>query len=289
MKKYNIFQAVYLSFFSADFYQAVAQRWRGIGFWYLFLLVLVATLPMTVRFWIDVSKMDTQQLKPITSQIPRIEIRNGQAKVDAPQPIYVQEPDSGKTFFIIATKGKIPPLDQYDRVGVLTKTKLIIKQPGKLQAVPLKDVQPLLGGDPVVIDQEWVEGTILWWANVIAILCFPVVFLFSFIYRFIELFILGIIGLLIVSSKRPPLSFAQVLRISAMALTPVIVINTIYESARLTHPFGCVWWILCIAVPILYLTFGIRAAYRPPPSEEHLLDEQRREEDDQFFGYDRGY
>lgn len=266
MKRYTIFHAPLFSFFSADFYRAVAHRWRGIGFWYLLLLVVLTCLPGAVRLWIATSQLSSETLAPLTSQIPRIEIQNGEATVNARQPIFVTDPESGKTIFIIDTTGKTTSLDPYDNVLLLTKSKLIVKQPHQTQEMLLRDLAPLLG-DPVVIDREWIEGTIFWWAKLISVLYLPIVALFAFLYRFVEMFLLAIVGIIIAASQKPSLSFAQVLRLSAMALTPVILLNTVYEQVVPAHRFWCVWWLICIAIPIGYLVFGIRAAREQPPAE----------------------
>ena len=45
MQEYNNTHTPYMSFYSAPFYQDVARNWHGLGFFYLFLLVIITWLP----------------------------------------------------------------------------------------------------------------------------------------------------------------------------------------------------------------------------------------------------
>jgi len=284
VRRYNIFQAVVLSFFSADFYRAVALRWRGIGFWYLFLLILAVTLPGAVRFWVNTAQVDRAMLEPVTKQVPRIEIKDGAATVAAPQPILIKDPQTGATVVIIDTTGKTN-LDKVERGFLLTRTSIVFKEPNKRQEIQLKDLEPFLG-NPALIDRLWVEDTIFWWIDLVNVLFVPLVVTFSFIYRFIELLILGLIGLLLASARKPALAYSQLLRIAAMSMTPMILINAVYEQLMPAHGLWCLWWIICIAVPLAYLSFGIRSAHDMPGAIDEQLDHENTGDDDDF-GYER--
>lgn len=45
MKKYNMFQAIYLSFFSKNVYIDVAYNWNGHGFLYFYILITLSFIP----------------------------------------------------------------------------------------------------------------------------------------------------------------------------------------------------------------------------------------------------
>lgn len=268
MKTYNLFHGFFLSFGASDFYRDVAHHWRGLGFLYVLVLILLTTIPSTAKLFYDTADINQSAIRPVTSQIPRIEIQDGIARVEAPQPHIITDPESGEVIAILDTTGDttLDDLAPYRNVMLLTEDELIVKQPHRTQVRSLADFEELLG-DPAVIDQQTVEGWILWGVGMVKLLQYPAYAGFSYCYRMMQVLVLGVIGLLIASLKNQRLDYTASSRLAAMAITPVILLNTVYELLTPLHSAWCIWWLVCIGLGFGYLFFGISAASRPSPGE----------------------
>ena len=262
MKQYSFYHGFFLSFISGKFYQDVAQQWSGICFWYLVLLMLITSLISSMKILSNMGVVDQQTLAPFTSQFVPIHIQDGEASCDAPQPHFIRESQFGDPIVIIDTKDMVDE-SEFENVFVIRQDELVIKQPNKTQSLPLSTVEELLGG-PTTIDQQWMDATILYWYGLFKMLFFPLWFGLSFVYRFMEAIVLGLIGLAIAALRKTNLHFGQTLRLSVMALTPVVIFNTIFELFSLTGPATCVWNLVCLGLPLGYVIFAVGAASAKP-------------------------
>src|SRR5688500_16229900 len=83
-RRYSMFHG-YVLFFSPKLWRDAGQRWRGIGFWFLFLLVLVSWIPTIVSWSSGYSKFLRDEAPKLTSQVPPITISNGVVSSPATQ------------------------------------------------------------------------------------------------------------------------------------------------------------------------------------------------------------
>jgi hypothetical protein len=63
------------------------------------------------------------------------------------------------------------------------------------------------------------------------------------------------------------LEYAPAVRLAVMAVTPVIVVTTLLDVFAKTPPY---WWLLCFAIAMWYLFFGVKAAAEAPPASADL-------------------
>ena len=101
-RQYGMLRALFL-FWSPRLWRNVGQRWRGIGFWYVVLLVAITFAGAAV--WLSRAMDDLA--KTVPPQVPKITIANGVATVDVPQPYYIREPHSGQILAILDTTGAV--------------------------------------------------------------------------------------------------------------------------------------------------------------------------------------
>ena len=151
MRQYRLLQAIPLSFFSAALYQDVAQRWRGLGFSYLFILLLLISSITAVTSSVKVVLFDiekqlnvfydnaikTSQINledvinsglDMLSQLPPVTFKEGKATSDVPQPYYITEPITQKKVFIIDTTGQTTSLEGTESHILLTANAFITKK-----------------------------------------------------------------------------------------------------------------------------------------------------------------
>ncbi|PIR38533.1 MAG: hypothetical protein COV35_06320 [Alphaproteobacteria bacterium CG11_big_fil_rev_8_21_14_0_20_39_49] len=150
MRKYSFLNAIYLSFFSKDFYCDVLQNRKGLGFLYLFFISFIASLIVVSLFVFKVRDFDSQKtvdelaakisssehtfednlnrVLDVISQIPRVTFENGQLSTNKQEPYYITDPVSGKNIVIFDTSGYYNGLEKTDAVMLFTKTKIITKK-----------------------------------------------------------------------------------------------------------------------------------------------------------------
>ncbi len=145
VQRFSFWHALYLSFFSKEFYQDVGRRWPGVGLVYLFFLLALAWLPLMLKLHVGMQSFARDQAPKIIQQLPRITITKGVVETDPPGRHEIKDAD-GKTFLIIDASMETLNLDELPSdVALLTRTKLVIKQSDRRQSD---------GGDRHPLDEE---------------------------------------------------------------------------------------------------------------------------------------
>lgn len=259
MSKYSLFHIPPLSFFSTDLYRDMAFNRKGVGFGYLFLLlafcwlILVFSLDSSFKSYLD------ENSPGILSQFPEITIIDGEASIKEMQPYYIDDLKSGEHIAVIDTKGTINSLDQTEAVILLTKTSVIFeKNKIETRTFDLSEV-----GD-IVIDRtllsNWIEAAKSWFA----VFMYPFALAGSYFYRIIQMLIYAAIGLLFASINKTELEYTQLLRLSVVAATPGIIINTLFWVTGVNLPFAGFMYLI---LTLVYLFLGIKATTDVPVEE----------------------
>lgn len=253
MKRYSIHHPFILSFFSKDLYSDVAHNWKGAAFLYLGLLLIVCWIPNAIKITLGISKLSAQAPQ-LLDQIPDITITNGEVSVNEPMPHSIKNPKTGETIGIIDTTGQTTSLANTGASFLLTKHSLILKdQPnGASQRVyDLSTVKEFsLTKDRMA---RWVDlaGTFL------PVVIIPVVLVGSYAYRLVQALIYAAIGLIFNSVLKAGLSYPALIRLSFIAVTPVVILDTIRDLAGVAIPF---WAFTCFLIALAYLFFGVRSS-----------------------------
>jgi hypothetical protein len=93
-----------------------------------------------------------------------------------------------------------------------------------------------------------------------ALVAFPFFLLLSFVFRIIQALIYGAIGLLFATWSNVKLSYAALVRLAIVAVTPCIVARTILGLAFVPLPWAWLWFFLAA---MGYLFFGVKANAEP--------------------------
>lgn len=272
MKRFSIIHIPLLSFYSKELYKDVGLHWKGVGFAYLLLLLAICTVPRIFKFQRDLSRFIDKEAPPFVERVPRITIANGEVSVDEPQPYYIKDPDSNDVLVIIDTTGEIQSLEGTEAFALLTKTKLIHRQSEmEYRTYDLSKVEEF------VLDKERIMG----WLKFIKKFTIPALYPFllfgSFVFRIVQALIYAAIGLLFALWCKVKLSYAALLRLAVVAVTPCIIVRTLFELASVHLPWAGLWYFL---VAMAYLLFGVKAtaqAEELPPSEGSILSEEQGE------------
>lgn len=259
MKKYSILNPLALSFYSKDLYQDVGQQWRGTGFAYLFLLLVLAWIPMTVKVHHGFAEWLDQNAPAFLLQVPPITIRNGEVSTPVDTP-YIITSNTGDPIAIIDLTGEYTDLDDTTAVILLTRDKLLLKQEqrNETRMYDLSQVQSFsLDRNDL---ERWavLARTWLWLGFYLIVL--PA----EFVYRIVQALLYAAIGLLFCKSLKASLDYLTLVRLAVIALTPVILLQTILSATDIRFPGA---WLLWLAVALGYLYFGVKAnAETPAPA-----------------------
>lgn len=247
---FPFWQAPYLSFFSQPFYRDVAQRWRGLALTYLLLLLAVTWLPNFLRLNSLVENFRKSDLPPILEQVPRLEIQGGEIKTDVKMPYRIIDPKTNETLVVIDTNATEADFDRLNTSVLITKDKLISNRSNFNRSFNLSDLEGL------VIEKESLGNIIdglIRWARTLA---YPMLVLNSWGYRFFQALLFGILGMIIANTIQVQLPYAALVRLSVIALTPVILLRTLLDFFTISLPF---WWLIAFAITVVYLYQAIKA------------------------------
>ncbi len=250
MKKFSLYHIPILSFFSTALYRDVALNWKGICFVYLFLLLAACWVARAFDMHHEIAQFIDDEAPVIVSQIPTITIQNGQASIDEPQPYAITDPETGQMIAVIDTTGTITTLEQAGAPILLTKTQALFQKSDiETRTFNLSEV-----GD-YILDQE----TINYWAGLtksyLAPILYPFLLLAAFIYRIVFLLVYALIGMIFNAILNNNLTYPQLLRLSAVAITPSLIITTVLSLFDTPFP-GVVSFLLAM----IYLFIGIKVS-----------------------------
>jgi hypothetical protein len=258
-RQFTIVHPLVLSFFSADLYRDAASSWRGASFAHLFILSLLSCIPFLFRFQAGIDEFVEADLPEIIDQVPDITVADGEARVDAAQPYFIEDPDSGETLFILDTTGEITSLEGTGAKGLLTRDRFLLEQ---------GDLEPrtyyLAQMDAVELNREvlydWTEMGRKWLVPFVS----PFVLGFTYAVGTILILVYGGIGNLFCNATRITLPYPALVSLAAMALTPAWLIGIGLGILRIEVPF---WWLVSFLISMSFLYLGVRANAPGPGGE----------------------
>jgi len=241
-----------MAFYSKSLYRDIAGNWST-WFCFLYLLSLLALcwIPGMIRLDANVSAYVDDEAPKYVNQLPSIVISKGQASIAEPQPAIVKDPEKGDPVMIIDTTGQITSLENSTATILVTKTQLFFKDSMRgTRIINLSELGDMTINKAFVYD--WLEAFSEWFA----ILIYPFALLFSFAFRSAQVLIYTLIGLFFSRALKVSLDYRALMRLAAVSLTPVIILNalTIFFSIAIPSP-----WLINALITTGYLIFAIRA------------------------------
>lgn len=256
MRKFSIFSAPFYAFFSRDLYQDVGDHWRAVCFGYLFYLLAIAWIPILIGMVFSWSDFLDNDAPAITQQIPPITIENGRVLADVDQPYFIRSTESDEVFAIIDTTGQINALDDTSAVVLLTGSELISKKSDtETRVYDLSDVEYFYMDQPTL--DWWLELSRMWGPIII----YPFMVAGSYLYRLLQMLFYSVIALLLGKVLNSSLGYDSILSITAVAITPAVVLKTLAWMIDITIPFS---WLVYFLVAFGYIAFGMEASKKGP-------------------------
>jgi hypothetical protein len=259
-KRFTYFDALWQSFFSRSLYIDVAKRWRGVGFLYLLLIVIISWLPDLTKRQISLQQLRGEPAESFIRQVPVISITDGVASANVETPYFFKDPKSGKVLAIIDFTGQYTNLENTPAVLLLTRKEVIGKQFGMVTRT-----YSLSGVKHFAIDQtrarRWVYLYLTWSVVLIA----PFIIVFTYGFRIVQALIYAALGMAFANWYHVKLTYSTLLRITCVALTPVVIFTTVTELFPKLRTFpSLLGWLIHIAIALLYVGFAVKACATAP-------------------------
>lgn len=272
MKKYSCASAMYMSFYSAELYRDVAKNWGAGVVLYLFILLAICWSVLVVKLQPEINTVFIRLANNMSTQIPPFAINKGIVKTPENRPYEIIDPKTKETFAIIDTSGR------YDRLCIAmdcqessskksappSSTRILVTQDRvfyadnsdtiKIQALPKSLTMAI---EPKLIQKEVVK--FVGWSWVIL---FPILLIFSFAYRLVEALVYAILGKIFAAFGHIPLTYSEVLKITMIAMTPAILLATIFDWFNIVFHLQ---WFLYFIITMIYLLFGLNVNKKPAP------------------------
>ncbi len=247
---YSTIQAVYLSFYSRELYQDVARNWKGLCLPYLFFILTLYWVPEIMNLHRTVSDFIAEEGPGYVEQIPVMTISSGQVSIKEEMPYTIYDKKNNSPVAIIDTTGKITSLDNSPAYVLITKNMLIArKDKANVRSLPLSDV-----GDVIItrnLAYSWLEI----FNSVIIVILFPVLLFLSFGFHVIQLVLLSLLGGNFAKLFNVNLDFRSLMRLSAVAFTPPLLLQTVHAVFDISFPYSS-FVSFIIAAGYLYYAVG---------------------------------
>jgi hypothetical protein len=249
MKQHSIVQAMYMSFFSKSLYQDVRKNWKGNAYPYLFVLTAIFVIPLMIKIHLGVNDFMTNDAPKITQQIPDIKIKDGQVSTPEAKKYTINDPDKGTPFAVIDTTGATKTLEP-NTYFLLTKNQVITKKEDgtETRIYDLSKVQDF------TLTQDMINTWAGYIKNWLALALYPFTLLGVFLVRIIQALLYALAGFIITKIMKTHFSYQSLTRLSVIAMTPVIIVDSIIGYIDINIPYLTGGY---IAITLAYLVFGI--------------------------------
>lgn len=264
---FRSWHAMYYAFFSRDLYCAVARQWRGNGLGYLFLLLCLTSLPLTMKVGRILDQMRETYVPAVIDKLPDLRIEQGKLKTEAPQPYVISLPDDSNPFLVIDTRGSRTSDAELDAPIVLLADRLVLSNQTDVRSYSFDHIEQYQI-DKVKL-YHFVDRVMSWMKP----LSYLPLLVGEFLYRAIQVLLYSVGAFVFASWLKVRLPYTTLLRLTCVALTPCISLSVLFSWLGLS---GGGLGFLLFVVAQGYLFFAIqslaRAPQSPPDQPDHIFE-----------------
>lgn len=254
---FSPYQIPLLAFYSRKLYGSVARRRKGTGLLYLFLLLLICyPLSLAAGYLHAVSGLDSPQINEIVGKLPDLTLKNGILQINKASPYRMTFKDAStgeEKLIIFDTSGKTTGAGEAR--ALITERGIFFAGQSEIMPFPLSNEDFHLSAAGF---KETVRG-ILFGIACASLLLFPLVYCGHLLLAVIY----GIVGMVM---DRHNLGFSSSLRMASTAMTPAIVLTTLFYviwGRPEMFFYLLVWEVLTVPVTVVYLYFAY-SSVEPP-------------------------
>ena len=251
MKQYGCLQAMYMSFYSRDLYRDVKKNWGAGVLLYLLLLLTICWVAMMFRIQPTLNQSVVQFIDVVVPQLPHfIRIEKGVLITPENRPYLIKNPETKEVIMIIDTSNKYKSLEEARSHVLITQDKIMYADNDtvKIKKIPTNY--------EIHIDSAKTKESTLKFVGWFWVILLPVFLLGSFLYRLVQSLIYAVLGKLIAVLLGIRIVYADILKLTIVALTPAIVLSTI--AAWLGRgAYHHIWFYFILSMA--YIIFAIGA------------------------------
>ena len=260
-RRYSVWQAMGLSFYSKDLYRDVKENWKGTGFGLLFLVLVVIGVVVSVHFQVITS----EKFPGFTRQIPEFQMTKGVLTTSVkPQPYRI---DFAGGCFVMDTTGKIKTLDQVPGAEKLQSIALVTKTGFLSRRVRLgRSVDEAHLFKPTYNFSVTRDGLDRWTAIIVrwsGIGAFAFFLPFFFLFEVFALLIYALIGVLFAEMTDRNLDYGDALRLAVVSHIPVLFLFWALNLAQVKIPMP-ILWSLMVSAAYVYFAVSSQAKKAEP-------------------------
>lgn len=256
MNRYNMLQAIYMSFYSKDLYRDVATAWGAKTFLYLLILLTLSWILLSYQIQHALNLAYQHNSDKIVEQIPVITIKDGKISTPENRPYIIVNPDSKEKIAIIDVSGSYKTIEQAQTPILVTQTQLIT-QPKEGET----KINEIPANFNFVADPKVIKGYVEKYLGFVWIVFLVLFTIGSYIYRVIQALLYAIIGRVGSALFGFHLNYDKILSIAMVAITPVIVLSTILDFFGVVFPYES---LLYFFLAMFYLFYGMSANKSKP-------------------------
>ena len=228
MKRYPAWQAVFRSFYSLAFYRDVAQNWSEFGFVHLWLLAGFNWLVLAITLHFMINSFCDKYVTPLVDQLPTITSTNGKFSIDKPSPYYIRDVSSGKPVITFDMSGK--PEANYSSRYLITENSILMHTGTEDTTQTYKEVMNPSQAGPGVFTGQSIRDSVTLLRTCGAAIVFVLGWMLGTIFLFVQALFYAVGGLIFSAISGTKLSYPQLVRLSAIAITPPALIDTVARS-----------------------------------------------------------
>ncbi|WP_147802909.1 DUF1189 domain-containing protein [Alkalicoccus halolimnae] len=244
----NIFQQFIKSLYSPETIAKFRMAKIGRAILYVFLLMFIASIPMFISLAISINALFNAGDQYL-DEIPEFEINNGVLESELEEPYINDEEDMTLVF---DSTGEVSPgdLDGYGNVIALLDREVIFVTGGESNRITYQDA----GLDVTKDEIDSFYTTLDDLSALIVIIVLAGFYLFNTALKFIGIFVLSVIGILLKRKTADHLRYRHLWVLSAFTVTMPTILFSYLEGFGLIIPFSFIlYWIIAIVMMNLVL------------------------------------
>lgn len=250
--KRHPWKAIYQSWYSASIYRDAAHRWRGLGFRFLLAELFVLWLVAAVHVHIVVVDYVDGYLQPLLKALPKVAMKNGTLLIDKPGKYQITDPRNGRLVVNFdMTEKPLLPAEPKSAIFV-EKHRIVFRTVSKEQIYDFKDIKELSTQN---FDWDFHRKVLRIIKTWIAVVVIGVFWLSSFVLCALQSLVYGLLGKTMAIIAKRRLTYPQLVRISVVAMTPSLIIDTCQKLLCSGIP---AWGLVPAAITLIYLAYGVK-------------------------------
>ena len=253
MKKYSMLHIPFMSFYSKSLYRDVAHNWKGTGLLYLLILLVICWLPTMAAMHSGLfGGSEKERTEVVSGHKPQYD-KSGRSAYSQQSPSGHKR--RGPSIVIDLPHGKEASPDRIAIHMFAAFMRLILSARDNPEGEP--DLRVLFGmfDFDQTSQKKRVQQDVM--SNYLLFMLYLLALAGSYVFRVLQVLVYAAIGQLFAAWAGAKLEYDALMRLSVVAITPVIIAAAILDAAGITIPFSWVWAFLCA---MGYLYFGVRAA-----------------------------